>query len=149
MSGGETDMDKIRSIDVSKLLESTRNLELATVNVNNRINDAYNQIIESNQAKDKRDKESHAALLQIAENTEGIKELVSLVREGNQINEKTFELIQKLHTIMTVETQEEGETIIREVLDTANQASEDFETIKTLIGYGKMLLKLVFPDADI
>lgn len=142
-------MDKIRSIDVSKLLESTRNLELATVNVNNRINDAYNQIIESNQAKDKRDKESHAALLQIAENTEGIKELVSLVREGNQINEKTFELIQKLHTIMTVETQEEGETIIREVLDTANQASEDFETIKTLIGYGKMLLKLVFPDADI
>ena len=149
MSGGETDMDKIRSVDVSKLLESTRNLELATVNVNNRINDAYNQIIESNQAKDKRDKESHAALLQIAENTEGIKELVSLVREGNQINEKTFELIQKLHTIMTVETQEEGETIIREVLDTANQASEDFETIKTLIGYGKMLLKLVFPDADI
>ena len=143
------DMDKIRSIDVSKLLEGTRNLELATVNVNNRINDAYNQIIESNQAKDKRDKESHAALLQIAENTEGIKELVSLVREGNQINEKTFELIQKLHTIMTVETQEEGETIIREVLDTANQASEDFETIKTLIGYGKMLLKLVFPDADI
>ena len=142
-------MDKIRSIDVSKLLESTRNLELATVNVNNRINDAYNQIIESNQAKDKRDKESHAALLQIAENTEGIKELVSLVREGNQINEKTFELIQKLHTIMTVETQEEGETIIREVLDTANQASEDFETIKTLIGYRKMLLKLVFPDADI
>ena len=142
-------MDKIRSIDVSKLLQSTRNLELATVNVNNRINDAYNQIIESNQAKDKRDKESHAALLQIAENTEGIKELVSLVREGNQINEKTFELIQKLHTIMTVETQEEGETIIREVLDTANQASEDFETIKTLIGYGKMLLKLVFPDADI
>ena len=75
--------------------------------------------------------------------------MVSLVREGNQINEKTFELIQKLHTIMTVETQEEGETIIREVLDTANQASEDFETIKTLIGYGKMLLKLVFPDADI
>ena len=100
MSGGETDMHKIRSIDVSKLLESTRNLELATVNVNNRINDAYNQIIESNQAKDKRDKESHAALLQIAENTEGIKELVSLVREGNQINEKTFELIQKLHSIM-------------------------------------------------
>lgn len=50
---------------------------------------------------------------------------------------------------MTAGSVEEGNTILREVIDTANQANEDFETIQKPIGYRKMLLKLCFPDIDI
>ncbi|MEK4130186.1 hypothetical protein NYE67_10920 [Solibacillus sp. FSL W8-0474] len=137
------------NLDIPKFVESRNNLNTALKNTNTQINEIYTQLIETNRAKHQREVESHEALIQIAENTKGIKELVSLVRDGNEINKQTFELIQKLQTIMTAETPEEGETIIREVLDTANQANEDFETIQTLIGYGKMLFKLVFPDIEI
>lgn len=133
-------------LDIAKFVESNKNLNVAIKNTNAHLNEIYNQIQETNRAKFQREVESHEALLQIAENTSGIKELVSLVREGNEINHKTFELIQYLQTIMTAQTPQEGETILREVINTANQANEDFETIQTLIGYGKMLFKLVFPD---
>lgn len=132
--------------DIPKFVESNKNLNAAIKNTNAHLNEIYNQIQETNRAKFQREVESHEALLQIAEITSGIKELVSLVREGNEINHKTFELIQHLQTIMTAQTPQEGETILREVINTANQANEDFETIQTLIGYGKMLFKLVFPD---
>lgn len=133
-------------LDIPKFVESNKNLNAAIKNTNAHLNEIYNQVQETNRAKFQREAESHEALLQIAENTSGIKELVSLVREGNEINHKTFELIQQLQTIMTAQTPQEGETILREVINTASQANEDFETIQTLIGYGKMLFKLVFPD---
>ena len=141
--------EALAKLDIPKFAESRQNLNLAINNTNAQLNEIYSQMQERNRIKFQREEESHEALLQIAENTKGIKDLVSLVREGNEINKQTFELIQKLQTIMTAETPEEGETIIREVLDTANQANEDFETIQTLIGYGKMLFKLVFPDIEI
>ena len=139
----------LAKFDIPRFVDSSKNLNLAVQNMNASIEESFNTISKINAEKHKREIESHEALLQIAENTKGIKELVSLVRDGNEINKQTFELIQKLQTIMTAETQEEGETIIREVLDTANQANEDIETIQSLLSYGKMLIGLCFPDSGL
>lgn len=136
-------------LDIPKFVESSQNLSRAVQNMNASLQESYDKMTKFNADKQQREIESHEALLQIADNTKGIQELVSLVREGNEINHQTFELIQQLLTIMTAQTPDEGETIIREVINTAAQTNEDLDTIQTLIGYGKMLFKLVFPDVDI
>ncbi|MDQ0999764.1 light-regulated signal transduction histidine kinase (bacteriophytochrome) [Neobacillus niacini] len=88
-------------------------------------------------------------LKQISENTKGISEIIDLVRKNNEINEKTFELFQEVSKVMTAQTPQEAEGIIRNVMNKANQANEDLGTIQALMGYGKMLGKLIFPEADI
>ena len=88
-------------------------------------------------------------LEQIAENTQGINEIISLVRKNNEINERTFELFQEVFTVITAETPEQADGILRNVMNKANQANEDWGTIQAIIGYGKMLGKLIFPDSDI
>lgn len=105
-------------------------------------------IAEANAAKHQRELEIHEATLRIADNTQGINDLVSLVRQGNEIHQQTFALLQEMQTIMTAQSPEEAETILRQVLNKATQANEDFSTIQSLIGYGKMLGKLIFPDSS-
>ena len=144
MKGGEIRMDRFPNIDVSKLMESSRNLHLTAVNTNNQLNDSYNQIKEFNRAKLQREEEVHVATLQIAENTKGINDLISLVRQGNEINQQTFELLQEMQTIMTAQSPEEADTIFRRVMGKATQTVEDYETIQTMMSYGKTLIETIF-----
>lgn len=88
-------------------------------------------------------------LKEISENTKGIKEIIELVRKNNEINESTFQLFQEVSKVMTAQTPQEAEGVIRNVMNKANQANEDFGTIQALVGYGKMLGKMIFPDVDI
>ena len=116
-------------------------------NVNASLNQDIRRMAEINAAKHLRESESHEALLRIADNTQGIQELVTLVRQGNEINQGTFVLLQEVQTIMTAKTQEEAETILRRVLDKANQTNEDIGNIQILLNYGKMLLGTIFPES--
>ncbi|PGW74481.1 hypothetical protein [Bacillus thuringiensis] len=88
-------------------------------------------------------------LEQIAKNTQGINEIIILVRKNNEINERTFKLFQEVFTVITAETPEQADGILRNVMNKANQANEDWSTVQAIIGYGKMLGKLTFPDSDI
>ncbi|MEX3746496.1 hypothetical protein [Lysinibacillus xylanilyticus] len=139
--------EALTKLDIPKFIESNQNLRAAVINTNAHFDDIYNQIKETNREKYQREVESHEALLKIADNTHGINDLVSLVRQGNEINQQTFDLLQEMQTIMTAQNQEEAESIFRKVLDKANQTKEGIETIQSLIGYGKMLGKLIFPES--
>ena len=135
----------IPKVDFSKILDRPIINPLSDlVNKHNEEMKAMlNEIGVKNALKDQREIDNHEHLSKIAENTQGIKDIVELVRQGNEINQQTFELFQELQKIMIAESKEEGEEILRNVLDKANQAKEDIDTIQTIVGYGKMLLTLV------
>ncbi|MFK4308438.1 hypothetical protein ABH957_003114 [Bacillus sp. RC242] len=88
-------------------------------------------------------------LEQIVENTQVINEIISLLRKNNEINERTFELFQEVFTVITAETPEQVDGILKNVMNKANQANEDLGTIQAILGYGKMIAKLIFPDSYI
>ncbi|MEK5331876.1 hypothetical protein [Lysinibacillus sp. FSL W8-0992] len=113
----------------------------ASLNESKRKMDAFNA------EKYQREVENHKALLKIADNTKGINELISLVRQGNDINKEAFALLQEMQTIMTAQSPEEAETIFHEVMGKATQAKENIDTLQSLIGYGKMLGKIIFPES--
>lgn len=139
-----------QKIDTSNLnLYRTVDLSSIIQNTNAELNRNFNLISEANAKKHQREIESHEALLKIADNTQGINDLVSLVRQGNEINQQTFALLQEMQTIMTAQSPEEAQTIFRQVLDRANQANEDISTIQSLLGYGKMLIGACFPESGI
>ncbi|AMQ05899.1 hypothetical protein [Sporosarcina psychrophila] len=119
----------------------------AVRNMNASLNRDMKLISDLNSLKRIRESEQHEALLRIADNTEGIQELVTLVRQGNEINQEAFALLQEIQTIMTAPTREEGESILRRVLNKATQANEDLDTIQTLLSHGKMLIGAIFPDS--
>lgn len=119
----------------------------AVRNMNASLNRDMRLMHDLNSLKRIRESESHEALLRIADNTQGIQELVTLVRQGNEINQETFALLQEIQTIMTAPTREEGESILRRVLNKATQANEDLDTIQTLLSHGKMLIGAIFPDS--
>ena len=119
----------------------------AVRNMNDSVNRDLRAISDLNSLKRIRESEQHEALLRIADNTEGIQELVTLVRQGNEINQEAFALLQEIQTIMTAPTREEGESILRRVLNKATQANEDLDTIQTLLSHGKMLIGAIFPDS--
>ena len=106
--------------------------------------DALNQVKESNAVRLQRELENHQLLNEISENTKSINELVLLVRQGNQINQQTFELLQEIQTIIVAQTAEEANTILRRVVDKALQLNENVETAKSLIEHGKFLIEIIF-----
>ena len=137
-------------IDTSNLdLSRTVDLNSAVRNANASLNRSFELMAQANAAKHQREIESHEALLKIADNTQGINDLVALVRQGNEINQQTFALLQEMQTIMTAQSPEEAETIFRQVLNKANQTKENIDTIQSLLGYGKMLIGACFPEAGI
>lgn len=136
----------IPEVDFSKILESQSSLNSLNNTLaqqNKEWNAIYQQMAEEKARKIRMENDNHEHLSRIAENTQGIKEIVEIVRQGNEINQKTFELFQELQKIMLAKSKEEGEAILRDVLDKANQAKEDIDTIQTLIGYGRMLMTMV------
>lgn len=137
-----TEFKDLPKIDLSKFKDFSANIQA----VNSSLNNSLALIADQNALKHQRELESHEALLKIAENTRGINELVALVRQGTEINKQTFELLQEIQTIMTAKTKEEAESIVRKVIDKANQANEDIGTIQSIISYGKMLIKASFPE---
>ena len=66
------------------------------------------------------------------------------MRQGNQINQQTFELLQEIQTIIVAQTAEEANTILRRVVDKALQLNENVETAKSLIEHGKFLIEIIF-----
>lgn len=108
-----------------------------------------NQIAENRRRRDQVQLESRDYLKQISENTKGISEVIDLVRKNNKINEDTFQLFQQVLTVIIAETPEQADGIIRNVMNKANQANEDWGTIQIILEYGKMLGKLTFPDSGL
>lgn len=124
--------------------EQMSDFNSAIQNMNASLNKNLKIMQETNRAKLQREEEVHAATLQIAENTQGIKDLVLLVRQGNEINKQAFELLQEMQTIMTAQSKEEADTIFRRVMGKATQTVEDYETIQAIMSYGKMLFETIF-----
>ena len=153
MKDGKLDLSKLEmpkvdipEVDFSKILESRPMINPLSDLVNRHseeMNARLEEIAEANAEEYQRKIDNHQNLSKIAENTQGIKDIVEIVRQGNEINQQTFELFQELQKIMIAESKEEGEEILRNVLDKANQAKEDIDTIQTIFGYGKMLLTMV------
>ncbi|WP_458106278.1 hypothetical protein [Bacillus sp. PK5-004] len=141
--------EALAKLNIPRIVESNQNLNAAIRNTTAHLNEIYNQVQETNRAKFQREEESHEALLQIAENTKGIEQIISLVRKNNEINEQTFQLLQEVFTVITAETPEQADGILRSAMDKANQANESWGTIQTVIGYGKMLGKLTFPESNL
>jgi uncharacterized protein YllA (UPF0747 family) len=113
------------------------------------VQEIADNIVENKRRAEQIQIEQRDYLKSISEDIKGINEIVELVRKNNEIHENTFQLFQEIMTVMKAQTPEEADGIIRNVMNKANQANEDFGTIQALIGYGKMLGKLIFPDVDI
>lgn len=79
------------------------------------------------------------ALLGIERNTAEISTLVALINQSNENQEKILEVINDIMSISTAKSKEEADSLFRNVMDKANQVTEDVETIDKLIGFGRLV----------
>ncbi|MGG0789278.1 hypothetical protein ABE132_11205 [Peribacillus simplex] len=111
--------------------------------------EVIDQIIENKRKAEQVQIEQRDYLKEISADIKGLSEVIELVRRNNEINERTFQLVLEVFTVITADSPEQANGIIRNTLDKANQTNEDWGTIQTIIGYGKMLGKLTFPDSGL
>ncbi|MGG0287183.1 hypothetical protein ABEY41_19090 [Peribacillus butanolivorans] len=111
--------------------------------------EVIDQIIENKRKAEQVQIEQRDYLKEISADMKGLSEVIELVRRNNEINERTFQLVLEVFTVITADSPEQANDIIRNTLDKANQTNEDWGTIQTIIGYGKMLGKLTFPDSGL
>ncbi|TYS87501.1 hypothetical protein [Rossellomorea aquimaris] len=107
-----------------------------------------NKLLKEQEAE-QREIEMHEMTKQIAENTSHLPDMVGLIRKGNEVNEEILELYKEMMNVTKAQTVEEAESVIKKVVSKAQDTNDAIETMSSLINYGKMLLKLSFPDSGL
>jgi len=88
-----------------------------------------------------RDKERTEYARQTAENTRHIPDMISLIREGNEINRAALELYKEMLNVTKAETEEEAKGMVNDIADKAKNANENVSTVVSLYNYGHALIK--------
>ncbi|UAL53501.1 hypothetical protein [Metabacillus dongyingensis] len=118
-----------------------------------RLNDSFKDINKNRellaakqQAKEQREIQLNQMIQQIVENTAYLPEMVGLVRKNNEVNEEMLALFQEMTEVMKAQTPEEAEGIIKNVVTKAMETNDALDAASGLMNYGKLLLKLMFPE---
>ncbi|MDF2039856.1 hypothetical protein P2R12_23220 [Cytobacillus oceanisediminis] len=84
---------------------------------------------------------------QIVANTAYLPEMVGLIRKNNEINEEMLGLFQEMTEVLKAQTVEEAEGIVKSVVGKAQETNDALDAMSGLLSYGKLLIKLMFPES--
>ncbi|WP_010530930.1 hypothetical protein [Lentibacillus jeotgali] len=128
-------------------------IDEGVANASNRLNQANQAFQEmqevkrlKEQAKEERELELNNMIEQVVKNTSFIPEMVGLVRKNNEINEEVLELYKDMANVLKAETKDEAESKVLEIADKAKTTKDSLDTVTGLVNYGKVLIKLMFPE---
>lgn len=85
---------------------------------------------------------------QIVANTAYLPEMVGLIRKNNKVNEEMLGLFQEMTGVLKAQTVEEAEGIVKTVVGKAQETNDALDAMSGLLNYGKLLIKLAFPDIE-
>lgn len=101
--------------------------------------DAIRSMAEEKQKEERYNQDVLNTLRNIEKNTGDISSLVSLVQSSGDKQDEIINVLKKVMEISQAKTEEEADTLYRNVMDNANQLNEDVETATKLIGFGKIV----------
>lgn len=101
--------------------------------------DAQRQMDEAKQKEERYNQDVLNTLKNIEKNTGDISSLVSLVQSCGDKQDEIINVLKKVMEISQAKTEEEADSLYRNVMDNANQLNEDVETATKLIGFGKIV----------
>lgn len=101
--------------------------------------DAIRSMAEEKQKEERYNQDVLNTLRNIEKNTGDISSLVSLVQSSGDKQDEIIYVLKKVMEISQAKTEEEADTLYRNVMDNANQLNEDVETATKLIGFGKIV----------
>jgi hypothetical protein len=103
--------------------------------------DMFSQIAKRNNEKEQREIE---LLQSVKEIKDFIPEIMSLVRQNNQVNKELFALYQEMNTIMIANSKEEAENIFFTVITKLKDTKDGIDAATGLFTYGKALIMKAF-----
>ncbi|BDG37254.1 hypothetical protein [Saccharococcus caldoxylosilyticus] len=128
---------KMPEIDISAITKVTKEIE-----------QKHREIAIKQQEKEEREKQLLLLVEQIMKNTAYLPEMVGLIRKNNEINEEMLELFKEMTNVLKAQTEEEAKGIVMDIIEKAKNTNDALDAISGLINYGKLLIKLMFPESN-
>ncbi|MEE6451721.1 hypothetical protein RAH41_14190 [Gottfriedia acidiceleris] len=126
------------------------------IGLTNSLLDSIQHDLEQSEANKKRKEQENIQrqiqlnemIQKIVENTAYLPEMVGLIRKNNEINEEMLELFNEMTNVLKAKNAEEAKSIVMDVVEKAKNTKDALDAMSSLLTYGKLLIKLVFPDSN-